>query len=36
MYKRRTSQQDLELFDDFVFSEGDTIGTVIYSEYRQD
>jgi hypothetical protein len=25
-----------DLLDDFVFSEKDTIGTVIYCEYRQD
>lgn len=24
------------LLDDFIFSENDTIGTVIHSEYRQD
>ena len=25
-----------DLVDDFIFSESDTIGTVIHSEYRQD
>jgi len=28
--------EEQELIDDFIFSENDTIGTVIHSEYRQD
>ena len=31
---QNANDQDLE--DDFIFSDGDTIGTVIISEYRQD
>jgi len=28
--------EDEDLIDDFVFSENDTIGTIIHSEYQQD
>ena len=30
------NEDEMDLFDDFIFSENDTIGTLLHSEYRQD
>jgi hypothetical protein len=34
--KGYAAQHEQDLVDDFIFSENDTIGTLIHSEYRQD